>query len=68
MLIFDRNKDQKISKEEMYSFIKAIFGIEASEEDMRAFFAQMDSDKSGFIDWQELSNYMNYMWLNFIKF
>ena len=61
MLIFDRNKDQKISKEEMYSFIKAIFGIEASEQDMQAFFAQMDSDKSGFIDWQELSNYMNYM-------
>ena len=61
MLIFDRNKDQKISKEEMDSFIKSIFGIEASKEDMEAFFAQMDGDKNGFIDWQELKNYMNYM-------
>ena len=42
----------------MYTFLKAIFGLEASKEDMQLFFTQMDSDSNGFIDWQELKNYM----------
>ena len=54
MLIFDTNKDQRVSPEEVYTFFKVNWEIEITQDQMQNFFAQFDTNSSGYVEMQEI--------------
>ncbi len=54
MLILDTNKDQRVSPEEVYTFFKVNFEMEITQDQMQNFFAQFDTNSSGYIEMQEI--------------